>query len=238
MSGLLQNSYDNNRDLGFDNVEEAYYLALGRSLKCRLRKLPTDYDSLDMMGYSQFVENMVAHAQLASSFVTPLEATVMYDFDDLRPYYVILWYKLNGGDSMSESSIYSEYVLEDIKASKDEVNIIGVPIKDDGSGKRKGKRKIDDEINKVDDDAEVVEILLEEEVDDDLKTSDEEWDIARCRKKQKATEAEIFSSQPSKSVHKGKENGDGKHGREHEDSNDDLNTSPNSGDDDEQSKKE
>jgi len=26
---------------------------------------------------------------------------------------------------MSESSIYSEYVLEDVKASKDEVNFIG-----------------------------------------------------------------------------------------------------------------
>jgi len=58
-----------------------------------------------------------------------------------------------------------------------------VPIKDDHSGKGKGKRKIDDVslVNKVDDDADVVEILLEEEVDDDLKTRDEEWDIARCR---------------------------------------------------------
>ena len=60
----------------------------------------------------------------------------------------------------------------------------------------------------------------------------------RNRRNRRLQRQKIFSSQPSGSAHKGKENGDGEHGREYEDSNDDLKTSPNSGDEDKQSKKE
>jgi len=144
---------------------------------------------------------------------------------------------------------------EDDEESKDKVGPMAV--KDDDCATDKGKRKIDEVVDDVseilfkeeDEAADADEIQSEEEdemlykkedeaIDADLETSDNEWNISRSRvhgwKKQKAAEAKKNSNQPSKSFNK--DSDDVRHDSEYEDSNY-LNTTTESGDEDEQREK-